>query len=125
MLTAQAALSLPRGERLRRAAEFQAVFQHGSRHERPSFIALWQRAGERRVGFAVSRQVRGAVARNRVRRRIREAYRQTRPAMPHDVAVIIIARASAATRPFPDLVEDMRRLVEALKQPTRHTKARA
>ena len=123
MLTARAVLSLPRGERLRRAAEFQAVFQHGNRHERPSFVALWQRTGDRRVGFAVSRQIRGAVARNRVRRRIREAYRQARASMPLDVAVIIVARPSAATRAFPELVEDMRRLAEALSQPARHATA--
>lgn len=125
MLTARATLSLPRGERLRRAAEFQAVFQHGSRHERPSFIALWRRVGERRVGFAVSRQVRGAVARNRARRRIREAYRQIRPQMPADVAVILIARPSAATRAFPGLVDDLRRLAEALTQPARRSAARS
>jgi ribonuclease P protein component len=117
-------LSLPRGERLRRAAEFQAVFQHGSRHERPSFVALWRRAGERRVGFAVSRQIRGAVARNRARRRIREAYRQARASMPSDVAVIIVARPSAATRSFPDLVQDVRRLAEALKASARHPTGR-
>jgi ribonuclease P protein component len=120
----QAALPLPRGERLRRAAEFQAVFQHGSRHERPSFIALWQRAAERRVGFAVSRQIRGAVARNRARRRLREAYRRIRPHMPVDVAVILIARPIAATRAFPDLVEDLRRLAEALTLPARRSPAR-
>jgi ribonuclease P protein component len=125
VLTAQAALSLPRGERLRRAAEFQAVFQHGSRHERASFVALWQRAGERRVGFAVSRHVRGAVARNRVRRRIREAYRQIRLQMPSDVAVVIVARPVAATLPLPALVDDMRHLAEALKPPSRRTTARA
>jgi ribonuclease P protein component len=71
------------------------------------------------VGFAVSRHVRGAVARNRVRRRIREAYRQIRPEMPRDVAVVIVARPVAATRPFPELVDDMRRLAEALKPPPR------
>ena len=119
MLTAQAARSLPRGERLRRAAEFQAVFQHGSRHERPSFVALWRRGEGRRVGFAVSRQVRGAVARNRARRRIREAYRQIRGQMAGDVAVVIVARPSAVSRPFPELVEDMRRLAEALSQASR------
>ena len=124
MLTARAALSLPRGERLRRAAEFQAVFQRGSRHERATFVALWLRADERRVGFAVSRQVRGAVARNRVRRRVREAYRQIRADVPSDVVVVIVARPSAATRAFPELVEDMRRLAEAVKQPARRTTAR-
>ena len=124
MPISQAALALPRGERLRRAVEFQAVFQHGSRHERTSFVALWRRAEKRRVGFAVSRQVRGAVARNRARRRIREAYRQIRAQMPGDIAAIIIARPSAGTRPFPELVDDMRRLAETLSQASRRAAAR-
>lgn len=120
----QAALPLPRGERLRRAAEFQAVFQRGSRHERPTFIALWQRADGRRVGFAVSRQIRGAVERNRARRRIREAYRQIRAQMADDVALVVVARPSAGTRPFSELVEDMRRLAEALARAPRGTTSR-
>jgi ribonuclease P protein component len=114
---APAALSLPRGERLRRAADFQAVFQRGSRHERASFVVLWRRAEGRRVGFAVSRQLRGAASRNRARRRIREAYRQVRAQMAADIEMVVVARPSAATRPFPELIEDMRRLAEALARP--------
>jgi ribonuclease P protein component len=117
--TSRAAVTPPRGERLRRAAEFQAVFQHGNRHERPSFVALWRRADGRRVGFAVSRQLRGAVKRNRARRRIRAAYREIRAQMAPNVEVVVVARANAATRPFPELVEDMRRLAEALTDRTR------
>ncbi len=107
-------LTLPRGERLRRSAEFQAVFQHGSRLERPNFIALWRRAATRRVGFAVSRQLRSAARRNRARRRVREAYRQVRALIAQDVEMVVVARASAATRPFPELVEEMRRVAESL-----------
>jgi ribonuclease P protein component len=114
--TSPAALSLPRGERLRQAAAFQAVFQHGRRHERPSFVALWRPAESRRVGFAVSRQLRGAVKRNRARRRLRAAYRQVRAQMAGAVELVVVARASAATRPFTELVEDMRRLAEALTE---------
>lgn len=44
--------------------------------------------------------------------------------MPVDVAVILIARPSAATRTFPDLVADVRRLAEALTQPARRSPAR-
>jgi ribonuclease P protein component len=117
-------LPLPRGERLRRAAEFQAVFHQGSRHERPSFVALWQHAEGRRVGFAVSRQIRGAVERNRARRRIREAYRQIRAQMADDVVLVVVARRSAATRPFSELVEDMRWLAEALARAPRRTTPR-
>jgi ribonuclease P protein component len=112
--TSPAALGLPRGERLRRATEFQSVFQQGSRFERPGFVALWRPAERRRAGFAVSRQIRGAVARNRARRRLREAYRQVQALMPRDVEMVLVARASAATRKLPDLVEDMRWLADSL-----------
>ena len=118
-------LTLPRGERLRRSAEFQAVFQYGSRLERTNFIALWRRAETRRVGFAVSRQLRGAAQRNRARRRIREAYRQVRALIAADIEMVVVARASAATRPFPELVEDMRRLAENLARAPRAAGARA
>lgn len=123
MPASSAVLTLPRGERLRRSAEFQAVFQQGSRLERPTFVALWRPASGRRVGFAVSRQVRGAVHRNRARRRVREAYRQVRALMLAEVEMVVVARPSAATRPFPDLVEDMRRLAEGLARATAPARA--
>lgn len=76
------------------------------------------------MGFAVSRQIRGAVPRNRARRRIREAYRQVRARMVDDVALVVVARPSAATRPFSELVEDMQRLAEILAQAPRGTQPR-
>ena len=117
MPTSPAGLALPRGERLRRAAEFQAVFQQGSRVEGVSFIALWRRAAGRRVGFAVSRHVRGAVERNRVRRRMREAYRQVRAEMPPDIEMVLVTRPAAAGRAFTELVGDLRGLAGALGRP--------
>lgn len=66
----------------------------------------------------MSRQLRGAVQRNRARRRIREAYRQVRGLIAEDVELVVVARARAATRPFPELVEDMRRLAEGLARAT-------
>ena len=76
------------------------------------------------MGFAVSRQIRGAVERNRARRRIREAYRQIRAQMVDDVVLVVVARSSAATRPFSELVEDMRQLAEALARAPRRTTPR-
>ena len=61
----------PRRERLTTSAEFQALFQRGRRIDRPALIVLWREATEpTRVGFAVSRQVKNAVQRNRARRRL-------------------------------------------------------
>lgn len=76
------------------------------------------------MGFAVSRQVRGAVERNRARRRIREAYRRIRAQMVDDVVLVVVARPGAGTRPFSDLVEDMRQLADALARAVRRATPR-
>jgi ribonuclease P protein component len=94
---------------LTRGADFQALFQQGKRIDRPSLIVLWREAdAARRVGFAVSRQMRGAVKRNRVRRRLREAYRRAREVAPARVAVVIIGRPAALTANFNELIAELR-----------------
>jgi ribonuclease P protein component len=100
---------LRRPERLTTRAEFQALFQQGKRVERASMIVLWRpTAGERRAGFAVGRQIKGAVQRNRARRRLREAYRAARDLAPSRVDVVVIGRGAALTAPLGTLIEEMR-----------------
>ncbi|MBI4240912.1 MAG: ribonuclease P protein component [Candidatus Rokubacteria bacterium] len=116
-------MGLPRSERLTRREEFQAVFQRGRRVDRPSLVVLWRRwDGPRRVGFAVSHQVRGAVRRNRARRRLREAYRANREALSSGVQLVCVARAVAAGGPFHAVHRDMK---EALAAVARHLRATA
>lgn len=73
-------------------------------------------AGESRVGVTVSRQVRGAVRRNRARRRVREAARLRllgddsgllRPGIPYDM--VLIARPAAVDAVFTALLRDLER----------------
>jgi len=99
------------------SAEFQALFKQGRRIDRPSLIVLWGMGRTRRAGFAVSRQIRGAVNRNRARRRLREAYRAARDAAPERVEVIVIARPGALTGPFLTLVGDLRTAFAAISKP--------
>ena len=103
-----------RRERLTRGADFQTLFQRGKRIDRPALIVLWTDSPERRVGFTVSRQVRGAVKRNRVRRRLREAYRVAREAAPDQAAMVVIGRPRAAGTEFRGLILEMRRALEAI-----------
>ena len=106
---------LSRRDRLTTSADFQALFQRGKRIDRPSLIVLWREATEpTRVGFAVSRQLRHAVERNRVRRRLREAYRATRPAAPGRVALVVIGRPAALRAPFEALVSQLRSALSAI-----------
>jgi ribonuclease P protein component len=99
-------------------ADFQALFQRGRRIDRPSLIVLWREAAEpTRVGFAVSRQLRRAVDRNRARRRLRAAYRVTRDAGPSRAALVVIGRPAVLREPFEVLVAQLRAALTAVPGP--------
>lgn len=101
--------ALPRRERLASRDEFQAVFHQGRRVERPSVLILWRAGrGPRRAGFAVSRQLVGAVRRNRARRRVREAYRVSQHVLPEWVWLVVVARPRAVGGPFNEILRDVR-----------------
>jgi ribonuclease P protein component len=73
-------------------------------------VLLWvPRAGPGRAGFAVSRHIRGAVRRNRARRRLRAAYRGLEPVKLRGVDVVFVARAWALEAPLDELRGEMAR----------------
>jgi ribonuclease P protein component len=109
---------LSRRQRLTTSADFQALFQKGKRIDRPALIVLWREVDEpTRVGFAVSRQLRNAVRRNRARRRLREAFRATQAAAPTRAALVVIGRPASLTAPFEALVSQMRQALGAIPGP--------
>lgn len=75
-----------------------------------------------RVGLTVSRKVGGAVVRNRVKRRLREAVRHERTLLGERVDVVIIARPSAAARSQAELREQVRRAFQRIGQRGGHAK---
>jgi ribonuclease P protein component len=100
------------------SADFQALFQRGKRIDRPAFIVLWRDTRETtRVGFAVSRQIRGAVQRNRAKRRLREAYRAVRGEAPARAALVIIGRPATLTEPFRAIADTMRDALSTIPGP--------
>ena len=93
------------GQRLRRAArlrsprDFQRVNRTGVRRASAHFVAVVAPArseGGPKLGLAVSRRVGNAVARNRVKRRVREWFRRAREELPPGTDWVVIARAGAA-----------------------------
>ena len=62
-----------------------------------------------RVGFTATKKLGGAVVRNRVKRRLREAARAVLPLSAqrgHDY--VLIGREATAERPFAQLIEDLK-----------------
>jgi len=99
-------------------AEIQTLFQQGKRIEKPSLIVLWRETEALcRAGFAVTRQVRGSVRRNRARRRLREAFRAARGAAPARVALVVLGKRGALDTPLPDLTEQLRHALAAIPGP--------
>ena len=97
--------------RLTRRSEFLRVAGRGRKAARPGLVlqALASGDGPLRLGFTATKKVGNAVVRNRAKRRLREAARLTLPA---DAApgwnLVLIARDATATRPFAQLLGDLR-----------------
>jgi ribonuclease P protein component len=97
------------------SADIQALFQQGKRIDKPALLVLWRDTdSQRRAGFAVTRQIRGAVRRNRARRRLREAFRTVREAAPSRIAVVIVAKRAALDEPFARLAAQLRDAFSAI-----------
>lgn len=109
MSPAGRSLRLRPADRVRRKAEFDRAYTAGSRVPARYFTFIAHPAGLAwpRLGVTVSRSVGGAVVRNRVRRRLREAFRRNRAEGWPAVDMILHVRPSAARAAFADLERDL------------------
>ncbi|MEA3502737.1 MAG: ribonuclease P protein component [Actinomycetota bacterium] len=101
---------------MRSAAQFSAAFRTG-RSARSGEIRVVCAAGARgipQVGIVASRRVGGAVARNRARRRLREAL--LRVELMPDTAYVVIASAGAGTMDFEELVSELGSAIAASRE---------
>ena len=89
-------MTYPKAARLRRRHEFLAVQQRGRRLYAGEVLVLALDAGgdRPRIGITVSSKVANAVARNRVKRWVREAFRAIRSDLP-PVRLVVVARKGA------------------------------
>ena len=103
---------LPRGRRLRRRAEYQAIYGTG-RKVFGRFVVVFAAgaASAGRLGITATKRIGSATERNRAKRRIREIVRRSEP-LPFDVVVNV--RDGAARAPFDELRKDVRRALGRL-----------
>jgi len=116
--------------RLLRHSDFQRVYKQGRRHfgthmtvfYLPRNIvgpaALGRSDGKvgPRIGFTVGRVLGGAVDRNRIKRRMREAVRDNLPALTTAVDVVINPKKSALTVEFEQLRGEVARAFAVIQE---------
>ena len=109
-------LSFAAADRLHRSAEFICLQRAGVRFQSPHFVVYAgnlagnpdDEPSRSRLGVTVSRRVGIAVARNRVKRRVREIFRQAiRDNLPAGTSIVVIARAGAATLASPAINNEL------------------
>lgn len=89
-------------QRIKKNKEFQRVFKKGKSFANRQFIVylLKGEQEEFRLGLSVSKKVGNAVARNRVKRYIRQAFLELKDDLLPNADYIIIARPQAAKLDF-------------------------
>lgn len=106
-----------RGERLRARPAIQHLMKEGKASEDSLLVIKYlptpDPTARRRILFAVSRSCRGAVERNRMRRRLREIYRHRRNVLPGSGDFLLIAKSGALRASDHDLLESFERLSDA------------
>jgi len=112
----------PRSGRLLRHADFERVYKQGRRHFATHMTVFYVRRLEgegMRVGFTVGRVLGDAVDRNRMKRRLRESVRLTRPAAAPAVDVVINPKKSLRTVEFSVLLGEVSKAFEVIAQKMR------
>jgi len=130
---ANAGASFPRAARLLKHSDFERVYKQGRRHFSTHMTVFYLRQAQgdaaktaspenalperlARVGFTVGRVLGGAVVRNRIKRRLREAVRLRRAALKDAgaVDVVINPKKSVLTLEFSTVLEEVGRALEAI-----------
>lgn len=120
--------AFPHGARLLRHADFERVYKQGRRHFSASMTVFYlqrqpQLAGTQaprssglRIGFTVGRVLGGAVQRNRMKRRLREAVRRSRPWPVVDVDVVVNPKKTVLTLSFDAVLNEIQQALVVIEK---------
>jgi ribonuclease P protein component len=109
----------PKSVRILRSKDFRRVYEQGARYSGPFFAAFYARcpdaeglSGGPRIGFTVPRSLGGAVVRNRIKRRVREAVRLGLDRLNPQWEIVFNPRRAAMNSPFAELEREIQKLFQ-------------
>ena len=104
----------PKSVRILRSKDFRRVYEHGARYSGPYFAAFYVRRPDSeagpKIGFTVPRSLGGAVVRNRIKRRVREAVRLRLDQLSPQWEIVFNPRRAAKDSPLTELTREIEKL---------------
>lgn len=106
------ALSLLKKERLRKRSDFTKLSKDGRRFHSEYFVVVCSRngLGRSRLGVTISKRVGRAVARNRIKRLVREHFRHRKAVLKDNYDLNVIAKGGSSAL----LSQEMREALDAV-----------
>ncbi len=101
-------------DRVKRRSEFRVIQSRGKKIHSPHYLFVIKRFEDRtedvrgRLGVTVTKKVGNAVARNRVKRVVREVFRRNRVLFPA-VPVVVIAKRGAPELGYQECLKEVQR----------------
>lgn len=120
----------PKRNRLLRHADFERVYKQGRRHFGTHITVFYLlRGGEPefagpRIGFTVGKALGGAVERNRMKRRLREAVRLHLFSLDASADVVINPKRSVLSADFTDLQRELAKAFQVIQKHSEKGRAR-
>lgn len=123
-VTDKPSAGFPRNSRLLKHSDFQRVYQEAKKSFSGNITALYRARTDRdlpgpRIGFAVGKVLGGAVARNRIRRRMRAAVSRQLEMLTCPVDIVLHPRKSVLDLDFVKLSAEIQQLFAAVQKGAR------
>jgi ribonuclease P protein component len=95
--------------RIRKRRDYLTVYQQGVRSNSKHFtiIACKNQVGMSRLGITVSKKVGSAVTRNRIKRLVREFFRQHASKLSTSQDIVVIAKHNASSLEYDDVCREL------------------
>lgn len=113
MASAPKKFSFTKEERLLKRVQFLNVAENGKKLLTRSFIVFLKpnNLSFSRIGITVSRKVGGSVARNRVKRIVREFFRLNKSRIEKGIDIVVIAKREAAGKGFVEVSRELEKIL--------------
>jgi ribonuclease P protein component len=109
---------LRKSERVRQRRDYLTVQRSGDKLHLQHLLAFIKPSASscRRIGITVSKKVGNAVARNRLKRLLREAWRRNKEGFPLGYDVVLIAKRNAVEAGYDELVRQVEQVARRLQR---------